>query len=144
LAEALSFVVAVILNAREELLLLRRASTAQRDPDKWGLSGGRLETGEEPEAAMSRELAEELGTGVELKLEARLGPLPAIGAHGGMVHLFRFTLISGELKLNHEHTGFRWLDRQAFAALSEEEIMPGVTADLTYFGIWPGRSGSHA
>lgn len=140
MAEGLTFVVAVILNDRRELLLLRRSALSQRDPNMWGLSGGRLEAGEEPEVGMRRELAEELGTGLELRLEARLGPLPAVGLKGGFVHLFHYTWGSGQLELNHEHTGFQWVDQAAYMKMVVGmDVMPGVDADLTYFGIWPGR-----
>ena len=139
MVEGLTFVVAVILNDHDELLLLRRSPQSQRDPNKWGLSGGRLESGEEPESGMIRELGEELGIDVELRLEARLGPLPAVGLKGGLVHLFHYTWVSGQLHLNHEHTGFQWVDQATYVDM---DVMPGVEADLTYFGIWPGRTGS--
>jgi len=140
LADSLSFVVAVILNLRNELLLLRRSESARRDPGRWGLAGGRLESGEEPMQGMLRELGEELGTGLELRLEASLGPLPAIGHAGGTVHLFRYTCLSGSPELNHEHTAYLWLDEATFiASMADLDLMPGVQEDLTYFGIWPDR-----
>jgi 8-oxo-dGTP pyrophosphatase MutT (NUDIX family) len=136
LAEALSFVVAVIMNGKNELLLLKRSESARRDPGKWGLSGGRLEADESAEEGMVRELAEELGDGLVLRLESRLEPLPAIGSKGGTVHLFHYTLLSGSLILNAEHTDYKWVDQDEYRDM---DLMPGVDADLTYFGIWPGR-----
>ncbi len=140
MVEGLSFVVAVIMNDRNELLLLRRSETARRDPGKWGLSGGRLEAGEKPLPGMPRELDEDLGAEMELRLEASLDPLPAIGAKGGSVHLFLFTRVSGIPKLNHEHTAYLWMDEATFtASMYDLDLMPGVQEDLTYFGIWPDR-----
>ncbi len=133
--KALTFVVAVILNTRDELLILLRAPEAQRDPGKWGICGGRLEAGEDAETGMLREIDEELGGTLELKLEARLGPLPAIGSKGGSVHLFRYTLQAGNPQLNPEHTAFRWIKHTDLPGL---DLMPGVVADLHYFGIWSG------
>jgi 8-oxo-dGTP pyrophosphatase MutT (NUDIX family) len=136
LDKSLNFVVAVIMNQQNQLLLLQRASTARRDPNKWGLAGGRLELGEEPEAAMIRELGEELGPNLNLRLDTRLGPIPAIGLQDGLVHLFRYTMVSGQIALNHEHTEYQWSNQDGLLGF---DLMPGVTEDLTYFGIWLGR-----
>lgn len=43
------------------ILLQERDEHAPIDPDKWGLSGGHVEPGEEPEAATYREVEEETG-----------------------------------------------------------------------------------
>jgi 8-oxo-dGTP pyrophosphatase MutT (NUDIX family) len=50
------------MNEADELLLVQSASTAD-DPGRWWLPGGGLEFGEDPEAGMLRELAEETGLG---------------------------------------------------------------------------------
>jgi 8-oxo-dGTP diphosphatase len=138
MSKALNFVVAVILNEKDELLVLLRSSSAERDPNKWGICGGRLEAGEDPESGMLREIEEELGGVLELRLEARLGPLPAIGSAGGSVHLFRYKYASGLIHLNSEHTAFRWINQSDVAGL---DLMPGVKADLIYFGIWTSANG---
>lgn len=92
---------------------------------------------------MLREVDEELGPGMKLRLDARLEPLPAIGAKGGSVHLFLFTSRSGIPKLNHEHTAYLWMDKSTFtASMDVLDLMPGVQEDLTYFGIWPDRAAS--
>ena len=60
---------AVVLNERDEVLLVR--PHGYRDGE-WTLAGGGVEDGEFPVEAMRRELAEELGVG----LEADLSELP--------------------------------------------------------------------
>jgi 8-oxo-dGTP diphosphatase len=133
LTDALNFVVAVIVNDRDELLLLLRSPNAKRDPAKWGLSGGRLEAGETVQEGMHRELNEELGMDLKLRLVSQLGPLPAIGIKAGTVHLFHFIWVSGVIHLNPEHTAYQWVNRYTLNSL---ELMPGVQDDLTFFGIW--------
>jgi 8-oxo-dGTP pyrophosphatase MutT (NUDIX family) len=50
----------VLLGSRVPLLLNER--------DEWELPGGRLEVGEQPEACVAREIAEELGLSVRTEL----------------------------------------------------------------------------
>ncbi len=51
-------------NARRVLLTQRRADQAM--PLKWELPGGKVEPGESPQAALARELSEELGCPSEI------------------------------------------------------------------------------
>ena len=59
-------VVAGILD-RDGLVLACRRRGDQEHPGKWEFPGGKVESGETPEEALTRELAEELG------IEARVG-----------------------------------------------------------------------
>lgn len=52
-------VVAILLN-RHRVFMVRRART-RRLPNRWEFPGGKVETGERPQAALRRELREELG-----------------------------------------------------------------------------------
>lgn len=54
-------VVAALLLRNGRALLLHRTPTRQWYPDCWDLPGGHVEAGEDPDAALSRELFEELG-----------------------------------------------------------------------------------
>lgn len=56
---------AVVFNDTGEVLLVRPHGYAQ---DEWTLAGGGVEDGESPVEAMRRELAEELGVGLETEL----------------------------------------------------------------------------
>jgi 8-oxo-dGTP pyrophosphatase MutT (NUDIX family) len=51
----------LIVDAEGRLLLQERDEHAPIDPDRWGLPGGHLEPGEEPESGAYRELEEETG-----------------------------------------------------------------------------------
>jgi len=49
----------VVLNSKDEVLLLKRGGTAQWQPNKWGFPGGKIEAGETPLTAAIRETKEE-------------------------------------------------------------------------------------
>jgi 8-oxo-dGTP pyrophosphatase MutT (NUDIX family) len=51
----------LLVDARGWVLLQERDEHAPIDPDRWGLSGGHLEPGEDPEAGAYREVEEETG-----------------------------------------------------------------------------------
>jgi 8-oxo-dGTP diphosphatase len=55
------FATVVLVDPQGRLLLQERDEHAPIDPDRWGLVGGHVEAGEDVEAAVHRELAEETG-----------------------------------------------------------------------------------
>lgn len=59
-------VVAGIIKKSDKILIVQRLSTCKREPDKWEFPGGKIEKEETPEIALSREIKEELGLGVEV------------------------------------------------------------------------------
>src|SRR4051794_27076206 len=59
--EAHGFGCVLLVNAAGRVLLQERDEHAPIDPDRWGLSGGHLEPGEDPEAGADREGEEETG-----------------------------------------------------------------------------------
>ena len=61
-------VAAVIERADRRLLIGQRRST-DSSPLKWEFPGGKVEPGEEPEAALARELREELGATLRKSVE---------------------------------------------------------------------------
>jgi 8-oxo-dGTP pyrophosphatase MutT (NUDIX family) len=59
--EPRAFGCVILVDARGRLLLQERDEHARIDPDRWGLPGGHLEAGEDPESGAYRELEEETG-----------------------------------------------------------------------------------
>jgi 8-oxo-dGTP pyrophosphatase MutT (NUDIX family) len=55
----------LLVDAHGRLLLQERDEHAPIDPDRWGLPGGHLEPGEDPEAVAYREVEEETGVRLE-------------------------------------------------------------------------------
>jgi 8-oxo-dGTP pyrophosphatase MutT (NUDIX family) len=97
------------------VLAMRRAATNLAGPGLWETLSGRVEHGEEPVAAVAREIAEE--SGLTVQLEQR--PFEAYAATRRMkpmiVILYRARYVSGEVRISDEHDAFEWLDADAFA-----------------------------
>ncbi|QNG21191.1 (deoxy)nucleoside triphosphate pyrophosphohydrolase [Rhodococcus triatomae] len=104
-AKAEREVVAAALIVDGRLLLARRGHPPEL-AGQWELPGGKVEPGEQPRAALRRELREELG--VEADAGERIGvdvELPS----GLVLRAYRATLVSGTPEPL-EHTGLCWVD----------------------------------
>lgn len=105
-------VVAAIMVREDGMLLICQRSKAQALPLKWEFPGGKIEPGEEPAAALKRELNEELG------IDAEIGePLTKFihnYRNGGGVELdfYRVTRYSGSLE-NRIFADVRWVPRES-------------------------------
>jgi 8-oxo-dGTP diphosphatase len=85
-------VAAALVNPLNEILIQRR-SPHRSMPGLWEFPGGKVETGETPEAALVRELREELGVDVD---ERALRPAGFASAPLGDVHLIMLLYICKE------------------------------------------------
>ncbi len=102
----------------DRVLAMRRAATNTAGPGLWETISGRVEHGEEPLAAVIREIAEESGLVVDVEprpfaaYAAQRRGLPMI------VIPFRARYLSGEVRLSEEHDAYEWCTREAFRARS--------------------------
>jgi 8-oxo-dGTP diphosphatase len=103
---ALRYVVAALIVRGGEVLI------CQRRPDQpmalqWEFPGGKIEAGESPEAALARELDEELG--IRATIGPRVTHIRHNYRHGGAVDLLFFAVhdFSGELE-NRIFKQLRW------------------------------------
>ncbi|RKQ34703.1 (deoxy)nucleoside triphosphate pyrophosphohydrolase [Oceanobacillus halophilus] len=93
---------------------------AQRGPDKtlpykWEFPGGKIEQGEDPQEALTREIEE------EMKCKVEVGERVEHTVHEyefGMVHLSTYycKLIAGKPELT-EHIQIKWLEREEILSL---------------------------
>ena len=96
--------VVVILNAKDEVLLLKRAPGDYWCTGMWGYPGGKIDPGETPEEAAVRETKEEANldvTGlvpITLQLDSPLG-------------MYYTRSYSGDIKIDFEHTDWLWVSR---------------------------------
>lgn len=111
------------------LVVRKRGTTAFMQP------GGKLEPGEAPEAALQRELSEELRIAGTLGEPAPMGQFAAMAANeaGALVvaDLFRID-VSGEVTPQAEIEEIRWIDPAApgaieLAPLTRDEVLPALT-----------------
>lgn len=108
-----------IVKKGNKFLILLRSPKAENFPNHWDFPGGKLEEGEDPFRGIEREVFEE--TALQVKA------LDVVGAYEIVVDgvRTRFTIysakiISGNVKLSHEHTGFKWATKEEILKLKIE------------------------
>jgi ADP-ribose pyrophosphatase YjhB (NUDIX family) len=102
--------VGVVFDPQGRVLLVEHAF---RTDFPWGLPGGWVESGEEPSAAVRRELREELGLDVEVGELAECAVVGRIRTSTHPVHLglaYACELKSGAGTLSIEALGYDWID----------------------------------
>ncbi len=109
-------------------MLVARRTAPEQFAGLWEFPGGKVDAGEECEAALHRELSEELGVGV------RLGPeLPAATATGwrlndrATMRVWLAEIIQGEPQPLEDHDELRWV-----ALTDHREVLdlPWIPADF--------------
>lgn len=123
-------VAGLIMGADGRLLACRRPD-GKHLGGKWEFPGGKVEPGEEPTAALVRELTEELGITVE-----PLVPLtPVVWDYGrGPIRLLPWTcrIKTGE-PLAHEHEEIRWCH------VDELDDLDWADADIPVLREWQDK-----
>jgi 8-oxo-dGTP pyrophosphatase MutT (NUDIX family) len=113
---ALVGAVVVILNDRDEILILKRPAFVDWAPDKWALPGGKLEHNESALTAAIRESKEETDLDVRnlkiinLKVDSPIAP-------------FYTRQYSGTVKIDFEHTDWTWTAR---SKIETYDLAPSV------------------
>lgn len=111
--------------AEPRVLAMRRAASNRAGPGLWETVSGRVEQGEEPLAAVQREIVEESGLTVEVEPRPFATYAAERRGHPMIVILFRARYGSGEVTLSAEHDAFAWLNAAEFRARST--LLPLVT-----------------
>ncbi|MFJ4287229.1 (deoxy)nucleoside triphosphate pyrophosphohydrolase [Paenarthrobacter nicotinovorans] len=115
------------LDAPERLLVARRTAPPQF-AGMWEFPGGKVESGETPEDALHRELAEELGIEVQLGLELESGNAAgwALNQRASMRVWFA-EVTAGQPAALEDHDELRWVP---LADQGEALALPWIPADL--------------
>ena len=113
-------VVAAVIE-REGRVLIGQRRLGGRHPGKWEFPGGKVEPGEEPRAALARELREELG--IEARIGEEIERYDFRYAEGAPVRLlfFRVTEFAGEM-VNLDFARIAWERREK---LPEYDFLDG-------------------
>ena len=120
--------VVAALVVRDGLLFAARRSPERREGGLWELPGGKVEADESDQAALTRELREELG--VEVEVGDFVAEATHAYAHGAVTLVgYRCRLVTGEPMLR-DHDASRWLPA---GALYEVTWAP---ADLPLLAAW--------
>jgi len=118
------------------LVLAAQRSAAMSLPLKWEFPGGKIRSGESPEACLVRELNEELGIAVSV-LEALTPATHRYLTFTVTLHPFRCALASGVPTL-HEHAAVLWLPPETLLSLDWAEAdLPVIEAYLARMAAWP-------
>ena len=97
----------LLFNDVGEVLLLQRSSSSKTNPGKWELPGGKIDPGEQFDAALLREMQEETGLAVRIHHAAGTAEQQVPAWH--VIHLVMTgTIVSGILRISKEHEAFRW------------------------------------
>lgn len=135
--ETMLVVAAALFDDRGRVLMHRRAPR-KKHGGLWEFPGGKVEDGESPEAALCRELAEELGIAVELDaLERAVFATSSPGAHGEpaiVILLYTCRRWTGEpraIDSGLDPDALAWCDRQECEALAMPPLDRDLLASLT-------------
>ena len=131
------FSINVLENKRNEILLLKRARTAELGPGLWGFPAGHINEIETPAHCARRELTEEIGPDYDLELLQHMGPISDT-FYGGIyqIYLFHYRWNGGNILLNHEHTDYAWVCAEDY---KDFDVMEGLDEDIAYLDIWPKK-----
>ena len=103
-------VVAAVIEREGKILICRRRADA-RHSLKWEFPGGKVEAGEAPDAALARELDEELGIRAAIGPEIERYPYQYQGRSPILLIFFKVTRFEGE-PVNREFSEIKWEEPQ--------------------------------
>jgi len=121
-------VVAAVIERDGRILIAQRKRTGQH-PLKWEFPGGKVEPAETPEAAVVRELQEELGIRVEVGPEIGRYEFQYPGRWPFMLMFYRVVEFSGEPK-NLDFEQIEWAPRER---LGDYDFLEGDAEFLRQF-----------
>jgi len=104
-----------LIQKEDKFLIIKRSENAKNYPLHWDLPGGKLEHGETPKEGLVREVMEETNLVVKVK-NPFFSYLETQGVFAYVV-VYECELISGKLKLSHEHGEYKWVSKEELKEL---------------------------
>lgn len=124
---ALSLKVVIRDNAGR-CLLLKRSLSSKGNPGKWEFPGGKVEAGEDFDAGLLREVAEETGLTISLQHVAGAAEFELPDRKVAYL-ILEGRLESGEVRLSSEHTDYAWVAPQELPKMDlAEQFRPFAQA----------------
>ncbi len=122
-------VVCALIEDAEGRLLLARRPPGKHLAGLWEFPGGKIEPGESPEAALHRELAEELGCRVDIR--AALAPVTHAYEKVTVTLLPYLARLTADSPAPHprEHEALRWVEAEGIARLDLPEADAPILAE---------------
>lgn len=104
----------IIRDKNSKILFLRRSGHNKNFQNVWQLPEGKIEFGESPEQALSREIKEELGLKIK-NMSLNFISSKVVSLKGVKYQLLRIVYDAkvnpGKINLSKEHIGYRWVSR---------------------------------
>ncbi|MBI4257761.1 MAG: NUDIX domain-containing protein [Thaumarchaeota archaeon] len=135
--------VSCVLMFEGKILMLKRGTNVRTNPGLWSVVAGEIDAGEKPVDTAYREIGEELGwarSNVELLREG--SPFEVNPKPGSVTSVYTFLFLAsrGDVKLNEEHTEYRWASVGETSALDTVPKFDEVLRSLGMTGCTVSES----
>ena len=117
-----------VINNQGKVLILKRNSNVEFNPNLWDFPGGKTENNEELRETGKREAKEE--SGLEVELEENHFSLYYCPIRDFNVYAFRVKSYTGKILLSKEHVGFRWISKNNWKKLSYTPSVEAVLKEI--------------
>jgi 8-oxo-dGTP diphosphatase len=92
------------------ILIIKRSSKEDVNPNEWDLPGGKIRFGEHPLDGIKREVAEEVGVKIKIIKPLDVWTFFKDNRKTQVIGItFLAKIISGKVKIGKEHTRYRWI-----------------------------------
>ena len=122
----------IIRRGDGKILIVKRSASDDHKPELWETVGGGVEAGVSPQAALEREVIEEVG--LEVKVKEPFNVFDFIKDNGdkkiGLTFICDY--LSGEVKLSHEHSDFKWINPFDFSKFNSIKSLYDEISSYAY------------
>ena len=116
-----------VIQQKGKYLVIKRSPDVRVYPNLWDIPGGKFEPGETAEQTVVRETKEEVDLDIEPGTMIKTGEYHDTDMDL-LFHFFEPVILSGEIKLSHEHVEMKWATEEEIVEL---DIGPSLK---TFFG----------